>query len=1475
MRIVSQLSVLFFSFITLSLGANKNLPSAVKNRMDAGKVSFTENKGQVKDQFHRERSDILFGGTDGTMTYFLKSNGVSYQTKKPAAEAGFEEIIYRLDVEWLNCNPEARVEAKSPFDGIANFYSNSTLIKAKTYKEVVYADIYKGIDLKWYSKGDRSQLKYDFIVKPGADYTQIKLNFKGAEKISVNAKGELEVLTSNGRICEQAPVVFQDGKTLAAKWIVKDQTASFSIQNVNKNSTMIIDPAIRTWGTFYGNTGIDEAYFCSTDVSGNVYIAGNTSSATSTLIATVGSHQAAYGGNDDAFLAKFSPTGVRLWATYYGGIGQDYGNACTVDGSGNVYLVGRTNSTAGISTAGVHQAANGGGYDGFVVKFNLSGVRQWASYYGGISNDAFESCKTDALGNVYLVGTTSSTLSTAITSAGAHQTVYGGGTSDAFIVKFNTSGVRQWATFYGGNGTDDGFECAIDASSNVYVCGSTGSSGGISTAGAHQVTYAGGFGDGFLVKFNTSGVRQWGTYYGTNSGTDPARACAVDATGNVFIAGTTGGGNMATVGAHQTVVGGGSDGYLVKFNTSGVRQWATFYGGTGNDAFNYCTTDAAGNVFACGSTFSSLQIATPGSYQTNQVGVSDGFLVKFTTSGVRDWGTYYGGTGTDEAWGCATDGSGNVYLAGRTASTGTFIATAGSHQTVNNGSTDGFLAKLIDCQLPPSPTNVTNPTNQVVCSGKSATLSASSSGTVNWFTASTGGTAFGSGTTIATSTLSAGTFTFYAEAFTCSNSATRTAVTVTVNPSPTVTVNSGSVCTGKSFTIVPGGASTYTVQGGNTIVSPLSNTSYTVIGTGSNGCVSANTATAVVSVVANPTITVNSGAICNGNTFTMNPSGGLTYTFSSGSGTVSPSSNTSYTVTGANAAGCTHTAVSTVTVNALPTVGVNSGTICSGNVFTMVPTGAVSYTFSSGSNTVAPSVNTTYTVTGASAQGCTATAQSTVTVLQSPTVAVNSGSICSGKSFTITPSGASTYTIQGGNSIVSPLSNTSYTVRGTGSNGCVSVNTATAAVTVFSNPAISANSGSVCIGNTFTIVPSGGISYTYSSGSNTVSPTINTSYTVIGASAQGCTNTAVSSVSVNALPNVAVNSGSICSGNTFTMSPTGAVSYSYSSGSATVSPPANTAYTVTGASAAGCLNTAVSNVTVFTTPTVNVSGGAVCPGGSFTLTPSGANTYSYSSGSAIVSPTVTSTYTVFGYSSQGCVSAPALATVIYTTSLNVTITGTGQVCSGSSLSLTANGASTYTWSNSSNSPIVVVTPTVNTTYSVLGVSSTCSNTAVFNVTVLPLPSLTVTGSPSVICVGESATITATGANSYSWSTNQNNASISVTPTTTTTYTVTGTSISGCLNSAVITQSVSTCTGLSINMENNSNIQVYPNPSAGSVTIEVGAPTKAMLFNSLGELILSVNLNSENNNQVQLDHLAKGIYYLRFIGSNETKKLIIN
>ena len=233
----------------------------------------------------------------------------------------------------------------------------------------------------------------------------------------------------------------------------------------------------------------------------------------------------------------------------------------------------------------------------------------------------------------------------------------------------------------------------------------------------------------------------------------------------------------------------------------------------------------------------------------------------------------------------------------------------------------------------------------------------------------------------------------------------------------------------------------------------------------------------------------------------------------------------SITIIQASCVSASRTAVS-VSVNPSPSISVTSGTICNGNAFTMVPSGASTYTFQGGNAVVSPTTNTTYTVTGTNANGCVASAFATCSVVVNasplPTISVNNGTICAGASFTMVPSGASTYTFQGGNAVVSPTANATYTVVGTNTAGCVSQTFATSNVSVTAAPAVGASTSAtlICAGQTASITASGASTYTWNTAATTtviaVSPTVTTSYTVTGTNAAGCANSFVISQAVSA-----------------------------------------------------------------------------------------------------------------------------------------------------------------------------------------------------------------------------------------------------------------------------------------------------------------------------------------------------------------------
>jgi hypothetical protein len=321
-------------------------------------------------------------------------------------------------------------------------------------------------------------------------------------------------------------------------------------------------------------------------------------------------------------------------------------------------------------------------------------------------------------------------------------------------------------------------------------------------------------------------------------------------------------------------------------------------------------------------------------------------------------------------------------------------------------------------------------------------------------------------------------------------------------------------------------------------------------------------------------------------------------------------------------------------------------------------------------------------------------------------------------------------------------------------------------------------------------------SFVWNTGATTnsivVTPTASGVYSVMGI-ASSCTN-AVSQgfnlffSSPPSLTLTAINP-TLCSGNTATMTATGADLYSWNNGStplngASVSPVLQTSqtYTVTGSRITGCASTATLGVAVFATPTLNIAGSTgICTGQTASLLVTGAQNYSWSTGSTSnsisVAPTSNTSYTVTGISNAGC-SAIAVQSVAVAASLSITINGPSAICNGQSLNLSAGGGVTYTWNTGSTTSTLALTPTVTTTYSVVGASGSCSNTAVRTITVNPLPSVTVSGN-SVICRGQTTTLTANGAVSYSWNIGATGSVVALSPTVNTTYTVNGFNSFGC------------------------------------------------------------------------------------------------
>ena len=373
-------TLLFASLAVFTSSVSANTSELDKFNSAKSSISFTENKGQISDQNYNPRPDVLFSGATNGLTFHIRKDGISYQTSRVdswkeqdenLSEGMVEEgkidsvpdqmTIYRTDINWLGFNKDYTIESGEAKAGFNNYYLPSCpegAMNVKSYTDVTFKNLYAGVDIKWYEKN--GELEYDFIVAPNTDYTKIAWEIQGAEKISIGEDGQLIIKTPLGEIEEQAPIAFQGPKSVEAAWKIDGNKISFQLGSYNENESLIIDPVVRLWGTYYGGLVWDSDFgqSCATDANGNVYLTGQTGS--SDGIATAGAHQTIYQFPLDAFLVKFNSSGVRQWGTYYGGSQIEYGYSCATDANGNVYLTGHTRSSDGIATAGGHQNTVGG-----------------------------------------------------------------------------------------------------------------------------------------------------------------------------------------------------------------------------------------------------------------------------------------------------------------------------------------------------------------------------------------------------------------------------------------------------------------------------------------------------------------------------------------------------------------------------------------------------------------------------------------------------------------------------------------------------------------------------------------------------------------------------------------------------------------------------------------------------------------------------------------------------------------------------------------------------------------------------------------------------------------------------------------------------------------------------------------------------------------------------------------------------------
>ncbi|MFX1532605.1 MAG: SBBP repeat-containing protein, partial [Promethearchaeota archaeon] len=677
---------------------------------------FIQNLGQLRDD-----SILFYYSTNGLSVGFGPSTVVfAYRSQED-----LEPVNFFLKFPGAQTVVPIGREKKNHY--VNYFYSDFQVTNVPTWDEVWYEGLYPGIDLRYYMSSQG--LKYDFVVHPGVDPTQIAIQVSESMKLSIEEQ-EVTIQPSTqpeGLYLQDTSLkVYQEDETTISARFYRKLTPTncygFRIGRFDSTQTLIIDPLVLAFSTFLGGNNLDAGFGIATDANGNSYVTGWTES--TNFPTTTGALNETYnGGNTDVFVTKINATGNELiFSTYVGGSDEDHGHGIAVDTAGSTYVTGTTESS-NFPMKNAYNDTYGGSKDVFVLKLNAAGNDiDFSTYLGGNYGDSVgrESAKAgsdmiaiDVDGNCYITGYTQS--SNFPTTPNAYNTTLGGN-FDAFVTKLNVTGGLNFSTFLGGSDQELGLGIAVDTSGNSYITGYTLSTD-FPTKNAYQSTHAGGLEDVFVTKLNATGNGlNFSTYlggFGAVSFTgDRGYAIAVDSTGNSYVTGVTGANDFPRFNAYQNSKSGGTDAFITKFNATGNGlNFSTFLGGSNDEAAEGIELDTEGNSYVTGYTLSN-DFPMQNAYNSTYGGNNDVFITKLNATGNGlNFSTYLGGSADDKGLGIAIDSSGNSYITGITNSSN-FPMLNGYNETYG-GNDDGFVAKLWMDNIAPS-INLVSPGNNSI-----------------------------------------------------------------------------------------------------------------------------------------------------------------------------------------------------------------------------------------------------------------------------------------------------------------------------------------------------------------------------------------------------------------------------------------------------------------------------------------------------------------------------------------------------------------------------------------------------------------------------------------------------------------------------------------------------------------------------------------------------------------------------------------
>ena len=545
-------------------------------------IEFIENKGQWDKQ-------VKFMSHIGSGEFYLQQNGFTVAQNNPDDIENIKEMRHKeamgltmkqgegtqihshaYNVRFLNSQEPVIIPDKA-LPSVNNYFKGNDRSKwasnCRIFQGVTYKDVYPGIDVRYYSDAG-SNLKYDFIIHPGADISSIAMKYTGASKIAIKNK-QLVVSTSLGDNKELSPYTYQvvdnSRQELDCRYAVDGDVVKFKVKNYDPSKILIIDPS-EIFFSYSGSTADNWGFTATYGPDGSFYGGGIVFD--NGFPVSTGAYDNTFNGDFDIGIIKLSPNGKnRIYATYIGGGSGDQPHSLIVDSQGNLVVAGRSKSSDYPTYPSTVPAVigDGGGWDIVVTKLNATGsaligsmriggkeddgvnIKDETGNGGGASlkrnygDDARSEVLLDAADNIYLASCTQSPDYSKTITAGAFQSKFGG-SQDGVVLKINP-GCNSiiFNTFLGGKGDDAAYVLVLGANNNIYVGGGTASADmpGISSSGVISSSNSGGVCDGFVVELNNSGTAAIaGTYLGT-PGADQVYGIDDDKSGNIYVTGTT------------------------------------------------------------------------------------------------------------------------------------------------------------------------------------------------------------------------------------------------------------------------------------------------------------------------------------------------------------------------------------------------------------------------------------------------------------------------------------------------------------------------------------------------------------------------------------------------------------------------------------------------------------------------------------------------------------------------------------------------------------------------------------------------------------------------------------------------------------------------------------------------------------------------------------------------------------------------